>query len=1186
MNNELNLHQLALRGRVLIEASAGTGKTYSLAALYVRLVAGLGETAFEQGLSPQQILVLTFTRAATQELRHRIRQRLQETADFLANHSAGIEQQGDDFLLKLLAEIDESQRDIIQKRCQLAANSMDMAAIYTIHGFCQRSLKRFAFASGQNFEQVLETDTQSLFKNAQEDYWRRFFQNQSEMMVSVLLDEKISSIGDLAKLIKDKKIRAEEGVEQTDLPSSFLQYEETYLQLKQIEQTLDLCFIEEKKFLLDWFEDNKGNLNGQKINKTFITELASSSSITEVRKNYQTYLTEQGINTCWKKDKQQALPKLAIFKQMQFYLTAKEEAAFPLQELLQHAANWIKAEQERQLQAAAMMSFDTMISALANALDKDKSLLYQALKDQLFEAYPCTLIDEFQDTDSQQYAIFKAMYEERDESDFAWLMIGDPKQAIYSFRGADIETYIEAKNETPTHKTLATNYRSSANVIKASNGLFLNSPLNQTEGGVFNRAEIPFVEVNHREEKDDDIRLFIEDAPLTHGIELLFPEQQESFSTGSARSYLARFFAKKVALLLNEAQQGQHYFADNVSRETSKTAIKPSDITLLVRNRTEADELKQALKRYGVESVFLSEKNSVFNQAEARDLVAILKAVINYNDSGLLRTALASPSLNYSWQQQYDLQHNEAQWQALLIQFKKLKQLWQRSGPLPMLYRLLDMLNVTQRQASERVYTNLFHLAELIQSQVKTLKSVEAQLNYLEVAIYDEKQGDEDNSELLIRLENERNLVKIMTLHKSKGLEFPIVFIPFATLCLGDSWQADIDEEMRLLYVGITRAKYLCYLGLIKNKHGRTKDDNHLYRSTLGRLLFGENENKPVADSVIEQQLTQLQQNHSTILLNQTTLDEYIKPYQETAELPLYLEPNELLQVKNKASYWGVSSYSAISRRKTLLQEVSLSEDRSVDDEGESFIATEASLSSSEIHQFPKGRHTGNLLHDLLEQCCNKGFDKVFQSENYLENLTEKCCQTEFWQEHKSTLLEWLNKLLSTPLQIEGKTLALADLTSSETLAETEFWLQTPELDLQRLNLLTAQFVGQESNQDFSYQQLNGMLKGFIDLVFYHEGKYYVLDYKTNYLGATHQAYSQAAMQQAMIEHRYDLQGIIYQQALHYLLASRLADYSPEKHLGGCYFFFLRGIESDNHGLLHLPVNIEVIQEMERLFPK
>lgn len=1186
MNKELNLHQLTLRGRVLIEASAGTGKTYSLAALYVRLVAGLGETAFEQGLSPQQILVLTFTRAATQELRHRIRQRLQETADFLVNHSAGIEQQADDFLQGLLAEIDENQRDIIQKRCQLAANSMDMAAIYTIHGFCQRSLKRFAFASGQNFEQVLETDTQRLFKNAQEDYWRRFLQNQSETMVSALLDVKISSVRDLENYLKANKVRAEEDAKQASLPASFLQYEERYLQLKQLEQALDQCFIKEQSYLLDWFEENKGSLNGSKINKTFIAELTISSSITEIRKNYQEFLTEQGINACWKKDQQQALPNLAIFKQMQSYLSAKEEAAFPLQELLQHAANWIKAEQERQLQAAAMISFDSMISALSYALNKDKSLLYQALKDQLFEAYPCTLIDEFQDTDSQQYTIFKAMYEERDESDFAWLMIGDPKQAIYSFRGADIETYIEAKNETPTHKTLATNYRSSANVIKACNGLFLNSPLNQAEGGVFNRAEIPFVEVHHREEKDDDKRLFIADKSLTHGIELLYPEQQHNFSTSSARNYLAQFFAKKVALLLNEAQQGQHYFADNVSRGTLKTAIKPSDITLLVRNRTEADELKQALKRNGVESVFLSEKNSVFNQAEARDLVAILKAVINYNDSGLLRAALASPSLNYSWQQQYDLQHNEAQWQALLIQFKKLKQLWQRSGPLPMLYRLLDMLSVTQRQASERVYTNLFHLVELIQSQVKTLKSVEAQLNYLEVAIFDEKQGDEDSSELLIRLENERNLVKIMTLHKSKGLEFPIVFIPFATLCLGETWQDDIDEEMRLLYVGITRAKYLCYLGLIKNKRGRTKDDNQFYRSSLGRLLFGENDNKPISDGMIEQQLTQLQQSNSTILLNQNALDKEIKPYQETADTPQYLEPNELLQVKHKASYWGVSSYSAISRRKTLLQEVSLSEERSIDDEGDSFLANEASLASSEIHQFPKGRHTGNLLHDLLEQFCNKGFDKAYQSENYLANLTEKYCQTEFWQEHKNTLLIWLNKLLSTPLSIAGKPLALAALSNSETLAETEFWLQTPELDLQRLNLLAAQFSGKENNQDFSYQQLNGMLKGFIDLVFYHEGKYYVLDYKTNYLGATNQAYSQAAMQQAMIDNRYDLQGIIYQQALHYLLASRLADYSPEKYLGGCYFLFLRGIESDSQGLLHLPVNIEVIEEMERLFPK
>lgn len=1170
MSNILDLHQLPLKGRILIEASAGTGKTFSLAALYVRLVTGFGETAFIDGLKPKEILVLTFTRAATQELRNRIRERLQQTADIL---EAIIPDSAADSFIQPLLQVEPKQRQQYAKRCRAAANDMDMAAIYTIHGFCQRSLKRFAFASGQSFELDLETDTEQLFKNAVNDYWRVFMQNQSEDLVSALIDNGICQPKNLLELAKKNNIVAVDNPQQTALPACFLDFGQQWQQLKHAKQLAEQAFLQQQQAWLAWFSDNKAKLNGQKINATFIKNLGEAENLDDLKDNYLGFLTEQGLAPCWKKDAMPSFPDFASNTLARF-LAVKQDTIFPLNDVLQHSMDWIAAEQEKQLNQRALVTFNSMAKALARAVDTQQSALAANLIKQLRTAYPCTLIDEFQDTDQEQYAIFKAIYQGCNDDDFAWLMIGDPKQAIYGFRGADINTYIAAKAETNTHRTLVTNYRSSGEMIQATNHLFALSPLNQDEAGVFNHPAIQFEAINYPN-KDNAIQLYLKQAAVNQAITLCYPDQQELYTSGKARELLGKLFAQKVALLLQGAAQGENYFsADNVSRET----IQPDDITLLVRNGSEAATMKHELKALGIDSVFLSEKNSVFQESEATDLVRILQAIINPQDSQLLKTALASRLLSYSWQQQYQLQQDEKAWQTMLIVLRKLKQTWQKYGALPMLYRLVDELKLTERQTQERTYTNLFHLAELLQQQRKTLSSIEAQLNYLQTAIHEGAKGDEDRSELLIRLESERQLVKIMTLHKSKGLEFPIVMMPFVSMASGQKdWENSIDEEMRLLYVGVTRAKYACYMGLLKNRSGSGKE-HQLYTSSLGRLLFGAINNPVVSDIDIHQQLEQLTATGFIALdkapFESTTENIYVVDKAEET-----LNHQQLKRFERCLSYWGVSSYSAISVRKTTQV---LTDWRIIDDEGLQSPTEQDLPSTSPIHQFHKGRETGTLLHDILEQCCKQGFNHA----NYA-SVIEKHCQSSFWQEQQSALLHWFEKLFTTPLTLDKKSFLLRDLSKNQTLAETEFWLQTPHLKLTQLNQLAQEFIGQAAAQQFlAHDEVNGMLKGFIDLIFCLDGKYYVLDYKTNYLGMNDAAYSENAMRQAMLEHRYDLQGLIYQQALHYLLASRLGDqYQPEQHLGGCVFFFLRGIESETQGLLHLPANLSVIEQMQSLFP-
>lgn len=1185
MTSLLNPLTVALRGSHLIEASAGTGKTYALVCLYVRLILGHGETC-RAHLAAEQILVLTFTRAATHELRERIRERLVELRHYLqeitgaaddAARQAIIDRTDDDFMRGLLNEM--ASYDSALEHCTKAAAEMDKAAIHTIHSFCQKALQRFAFATGYPFDQTLDTDTAELKTNVANDYWRRFIQPASRWLYLELAAIKIKPSahavpllepGLLGKAFQHFDIETSADPQQRPFPHEVADHTDVTSRLVETRDKVRATLTEQWAPFNQWL---RTQLTQKKLKAGSYKDAPFNALQAFVEGGHVEtdklckFTPSHNGGFMWAKGKTQPLPESLTAPQRlgEFLDEYKDAPDFPIKTLLQHAADWMAAEMDKRLEQQGTITFDTMVTHLADALINDQ---HGALADLLAGTYPAALIDEFQDTDAGQYAIFNAIYRHRDPATYAWLMIGDPKQSIYGFRGADIETYVAAKKAVDEVHTLTTNFRSTTAIVAAANHLFLSSPLNpanrhdvEADPGIFGNTAIGYDPIA-ASGRDD---IFTVDGQPASAVRLCYTDPVDTAVLGKEKATedLAKQFAVRIMELLGQARNDHAGFTNG----GRYTRLKPGDIACLVRNKNEAATLKVALQGHGVDSVFLSDKSNVYDSPTATDLFHILRALISPQEGRRVRAALGSDFLAWDSASLAAQIEDDEQWLRHLQVFRDLHDTWMRFGILPALHKLVHSLDVAARQRDERALTDYFHLAELLQQASAGLDGMEAVLDYLETAMADDNVGD--NGEIQLRLENEHNRVRIMTIHMAKGLQFPLVMLPFTGVVQTPDRRDAPDEAMRLLYVAITRAIHACWIGLTPCRAGSGRE-HQLETTALGRLLFGERHlDLPAIDNTLDllcddTQYLRLDRNRQA---SGDTL-------QQDAHVPTPRLP--ALPAIRRPEPWGVTSYSRITRRASHAW-FSAASERLLESDGHD-AAIDASAART-IHDFQRGPEAGNLLHSLLEKAGNRGFSRC--DTTLLTDIVQAGCRETHWQDDAPVLTDWLERLITTPLPLGGEPVAFTQFKA--TLAESEFWLRLDKTRLDDLEQLAHELLP-GARDTLPHQQLNGMLKGFIDLLFCAEGRYYVLDYKSNYLGPDASAYTQENMRGAMLAHRYELQGMIYQLALHRLLRARLPDYDPAQHLGGSLFYFLRGIDSAERGLYHLNATPELIERIDALF--
>ncbi len=1161
--------RLPLTGERLIEASAGTGKTFTIAALYLRLLLGLGgSSAFPRPLTVEELLVVTFTEAATEELRGRIRSNIHELRIACLRESTD-----NPLYARLLDEIDDKKQ--AAQWLLLAERQMDEAAVFTIHGFCQRMLSLNAFESGMLFEQQLIEDESLLRYQACADFWRRHCYPLPREIAQVVFETwkgPQALLADINRYLQGEApvIKAPPPDDET-LASRHQQIVQRINALKQqwcdavgeLEGLMEASGIDRRKF-------NRGN-QGKWIEK--ISAWAQSAT--------QSYQLPEALEKFSQRFLEDRTKEGGVVPQHPLFVAIDELLAEPLtlrDLMITRALVEIRETVAKEKRRRGELGFDDMLSRLDSALRSESG---DALAAAIRTRFPVAMIDEFQDTDPQQYRIFRRIWQH--QPDTALLLIGDPKQAIYAFRGADIFTYMKARGEVSAHYTLDTNWRSAPGMVNSVNRLF------GLMDDAFMFREIPFQPVKYAE-KNQSLRF--EFYGETQPAMTMWLMEGESCGIGDYQSYMAQVCAAQIRDWLKAGLRGE---AMLISGHDARP-VSAADISVLVRSRQEAALVRDALTQLAIPSVYLSNRDSVFETLEAQEMLWLLQAVMAPEKENTLRSALAASMMGLNARDIDMLNGNENAWDRVVDEFVGYRQIWQKRGVMPMLRALMSARQIAENllatAGGERRLTDILHISELLQEAASQLESEHALVRWLSQHILE---PDSNASSQQMRLESDSHLVQIVTIHKSKGLEYPLVWLPFITNFRvqdqafyhdRNSFEAVLDlseadesvalaeaerlaEDLRLLYVALTRSVWHCSLGVapLVRRRGDKKGDTDVHQSALGRLL---QKGEPMDAAGLRSAIDAVCDENIVCRIPDAVSMEPL-PGTVASEASL----NARRVQRTPGDNWRVTSYSGLQQRGHGIAQ-DLMPRLDIDATGVGEVVEEPELTP---HQFPRGASPGTFLHSLFE-------DLDFTQPVEAAWVQEKLELGGYDADWEPVITAWVTAILHAPLNETG--VSLSQLSAREKQVEMEFYLPISQpLIAENLDALIRQFDQLSAGcPPLEFTQVRGMLKGFIDLVFRHNGRYYLLDYKSNWLGENSAAYTPEAMAAAMQAHRYDLQYQLYTLALHRYLRHRIADYDYERHFGGVIYLFLRGVDSKQpqQGIYTTRPAGELITRMDEMF--
>ncbi|MCK0536771.1 exodeoxyribonuclease V subunit beta [Alcanivorax quisquiliarum] len=1153
----LDLRTLDLHGLNLIEASAGTGKTFSIAALYLRLVLGIGRAP----LPVENILVVTFTRAAVAELRGRVRQRLVEARQ-LFQHGVT----DDAFEQFLLAEIPQKQATALLDR---ALTSLDNAAIFTIHGFCQRLLREYALDLGAPLEAEFIEDESRLTEQAVADVWRSNVYAGSTLRDGLLRTfETPQGLHEaLRPVLRSPRPQLEPAVSVERYLKQLREYDALLEDLRLAWQThgpvvskhlqtacADKVF-EGRKLQWRWLQPALRQLDewaaGQRQ-----TPVARDSS----GKLQSGRLFPESLYAAARDERRVDVPNHDVLALLPEIVEREAQApALARAALLAEMRDQVLTRVHQLKGLSGARGMDDLLGDVAGAL---AGPLGEMLAHQVSERYPVALVDEFQDTDPLQYDIFRRVYYQRDGA--ALFMIGDPKQAIYRFRGADIHAYLAAARDCDPGRrfTLGTNWRSSTPMVAAVNKLFVE----HDDPFLIDGIGFHVVEAAAKADKTP-LHTTARRAALT--LVLADPEQAGlANNKGDAQHWQASWIAGEISQLLRQAVAGE--------AQLGERPLQAGDIAVLVRGHNEARQVRLALAEHGLGCVYRG-RQSVFATALAGDLEQLLAALVEPENELLVRSALGTALVGIDPGALYQRFNTPAQWQRTLEDFRELGDLWRSQGVLPALYRLFGqeqlLVRLRASDEGERHVTDLLHLCELLQQAAGAQGGPRELLHWY--ARQRQQQLEDDTRQL--RLESEDNLVKVVTIHTSKGLQYPVTFVAgmwnapsragrdisyydadTGAPCLAMDAESLLDEsrvtelrqasrreqlgeDMRLLYVALTRSVHRCYVMLAPVGKGLADAAVH-HLLGLGAEATGADDYRA--------RLAELRDNDTLDWTDEPPAAGWAAPAPATAPpLAARVFSGQI------ADHWRLTSYTGLTRE--------LEHPQAEHFEPAEIAAPQPATATHTIHNFPRGAAAGICLHGIFERLdCRAGNNAPAAM------IAAQLARHGFDEAWVPVLQQMVAHTLAAPLADGEPRLMDAQATA----IEMEFMLPLGTLNAAALEQAIDILPASQPRPALHFRDVAGMLRGFIDLVFRANGRFYVADYKSNWLGHSAEDYHAGALDAAMAEHRYDVQAMLYAVALHRHLRRTLPDYDPAQHFGGVGYLFLRGIQPEGGGIwFHRP---------------
>lgn len=1399
---QLNLAGFDLDKSSMIEASAGTGKTFTISNLVVRLlIEGLKNGNHTEPLDIENILIVTFTNAAASDLRARVLQKIHESRISFDQIKNGIKTIEDfespfkDIAIKCFEKYLENTIDAIDvdklkdtasvffRLLTRAERNIDRASISTIHSFCNKALNQiYSFEAGRAFNVNLTQDISLEQKEAKLAVWRSLFYNDNGFDRDLLLN--LLGFTDPEGDTLKNAVKAIEKVRLIDPNECYYGFSvKSYYEegVKKLQKTPD----ERLKYLLDTAKDlysdfendffskleslkeykdqiisfadgntvpgslyelspggsfhsnhfNKGlpcknflNLLVSTLNNdsadtiNYITSFNSIDKIvalSEIGSDEHFFKVKKGGEF---KDSQKVRDFEEIVKDL---ISASFEVITEIEliklELTTLVAINVILKTDELCERDNVISNDEVLRQLAVALNnKSRGDVLSSL---LRKRYPVAMIDEFQDTDPVQFAIFSKLYLNQDAIDESahCYLIGDPKQSIYAFRGTDINSYNKAKELILGNKgnvyTLNTNYRSCQNIIKGVNEIFYEyeEPKTQesSEGASVNiesqnseeslsekkvKIDYPYVkypfdyynnsgkegyldskihfEPVNVSDKANSVRFYFKDdsskeIPICNYIrEVSFADSQEKPKANDYYGEIAKFVALDVKRCLLEGK----IFENGEERD-----VKPSDITILVNDAKENSFIQDALKKQSIQSVYFSDKESVINSEdknynitvteEAANVIYLMEAMCDSTNSPKVNRLLGSSLLRLSSEKFLDsIKSDKLDSEITLL--RVCRDSWEKYGFITAFSQYIyqhDLLcTILETDGGERSLSNYFQIAEIVQSVNSKVTGSNAQLLWFKELVLNNK-GELSEDVTKKHLESEQSLVKVMTIHKSKGLEFPIVFTPYESGFMAlkskdsaiyydpDSKQvsyaldrenkiigksvkdlvevAALQEQERLLYVALTRAKLANFITLPSCVSLERKP----YQSPLKKLISLVSKDDS-ADSKGKPSKRITKKSKDKEVEIDTTKDVVVADPQptlkavENPELFKKLETVELdesIKVQNSISQdcsvssldkgavdnsFTVTSYSAITSgaHNDMFASSADEKETSVED-GDSDDSKDKDLIN---FNFAKGSTAGSFLHKLMEIVLAKDdVDKADKDSLYnfvnsqlkydFYHLVSKPGDDEDTKNEKIVALsQWLYDILNAnllPKAKDGNQVKLSNLKALDCARELDYFLPCKDFKVRVLNGICHDFYESEVKAfeltsipelpDLKKSNFKGFMNGSLDLVakFVTETgpKFYMIDYKSNYLGNSYSRYTQQKILKSIFESRYDVQILFYSLALYRFLKTSLPNFSYENDFGGVMYLYLRGMNSfdaRSSGQFYVKPSEALIERLDKLF--
>ncbi|CAL4323311.1 RecBCD enzyme subunit RecB [Buchnera aphidicola (Chaitophorus populicola)] len=1151
MNTLNNIFRIPFKGIRVIEASAGTGKTFTIILLYLRLLLGINN---KKKYLVTEILIITYTQNAKIEIQNRLSKIIYHLyIDCLSKKTKNI------YFKKLFKKIKNfKEANLILKKAYIEIHN---ASIYTIHGFCQHILKiqnihnEYSLTDKKNYHEEI------LYKKSIYIFWRKFFYPLNKEISNIIFQYWKHPDNLLLEVIQFLNIKSKIFFKKNKNIKNIIQkHKENITKItnfkkkwKYIQNLLKINFLK-KKF-------NKRIYNNKNISKWIkkITKWTLKKTKDYIIPKELKHFNKKKIKkNCQNFNKKNFLFLDIIKKFLKIQFSLKESIIFYAIQEIPKILKKIKKK---------IFCFDNLITSILLSLKNNKNLAQFIEK-----KFPIAFIDEFQDTDNQQYNIFRKIYINKHKSSL--MLIGDPKQSIYNFRGADIFFYLKNTLKISNIHTLKTNWRSSKKLIDSINFLF------QRTKNTFIFKKIQYKSV--LSSKNSSRKKFIinkkEQPAITFWLNKNEDESQDNYN-----NWIAQKCAENISYLISQIKKKKAI----LKTENNKKTLKIKDICILVKNFKEFEILKSKLKQKNINSYYTSYKKSIFKKNIVKEIFYILQAILNNSNEYYFNRAITTSIISKNFYTLIQLRKNHLKLSKLKDKFNKFLLIWKKKGILNLIKNIIYKSPLYQKyffnKKNKNYIAHLIHLGEILEKKSILRQNLFFLLEWFKKKIYQKVEYNEKYFQRLIY--NNKKCINITTIYKSKGLQYPIIWIPFISnfksfnkLIFHDrkkfhilinikkkikniklEKEEKLSEEIRLLYVAITRAIFHCSIGInqfINVKNKITK----FHHSGLGHILQ-KGQKMTVQELKDEIKKITLNKNIQIISKNLTS-DDVIQNQKKKIIIQENIFKKKYIKEKN-ISYTKIckkilkqkNQKNKFKQKKNINKKIKLNK-----------------------YTFPKGKKYGIFLHTILENID-------FKKENHKYLILKELKKIKLEKKWLSIVQKWIKLILLKSFN-KYKT-KLCNLKKKNYIKEFEFSLPLKKnLNISLIdNILNKKkSINQTFKKNFSNQK-HIMLNGKIDLMFKTNKKYYLIDYKSNFLGKNSQFYTQKYLKQEITNKKYYIQYYLYSIALHRFLKLKLKNYKFKKNFGGIYYIFLRGINQKNkNGIFFYSPSYQTIKKINHHF--